>query len=156
MREIWKIVLQEASPNTQRFRWKVKIVSGDEGKAVEARGDSPAQAYRSACVKLVLKPFLDVAECCDQKKAGDASNKNITELQRGNTSLIEALMDMVAQHCINNGDQEHLIYSAGGLSANEAALDLLEEAGYAKDDDGKGVRYHLLYEKLEARKQAEA
>jgi hypothetical protein len=89
-------------------------------------------------------------------------NKNVDEkdikiimLRRGNTALIEALMDMVAQHCINNNDQEHPIYSDGALSANESALALLAEAGFAKASDGQGVRYHLLWEKFEARQQAE-
>ncbi len=73
-------------------------------------------------------------------------------LRRGNTALIEALMDMVSQHCPSVGEREDLLYYTAGLSANESALFLLEEAGVAEDVGG---HYRLHWEVLEARKKTE-
>ena len=58
--------------------------------------------------------------------------------------VVEALMDMVNQHCQDPRDPDVVL--DGALSSNEDALFLLVEMGYAKDL-GRG-RYRLLWEKL--------
>lgn len=62
-----------------------------------------------------------------------------------NIALLEALMDMVHQHCTGlNG-----FIDDGALSANENAVAILEEAGLVKDN-------RLLWDELEARKRQKA
>lgn len=57
--------------------------------------------------------------------------------------LMEALMDMVNQHCQDLRDPE-LVHD-GALSSNEDAIFLLIERGFA-EPRGKG--YRLLWDKL--------
>ena len=64
MQKVWQITLTEKTPsNTNPDRYyKVKIVSGPEGKTVEGRGSTPHNAYRSADCKLVIHPWLKSEE----------------------------------------------------------------------------------------------
>lgn len=75
-------------------------------------------------------------------------------LRRGNKVLIESLMDMVNQFFIHP-DVDSCGYDSTPLrhsfmSAEEAAIDALLEAGFAIETD-KG--YVLLWDKLEERKK---
>lgn len=76
------------------------------------------------------------------------------KLKRGNTVLIEALMDMVNQFFIHPSidscsyDATPLRHSF--MSAEEHAIDALIESGFAIETD-KG--YVLLWDKLEERKK---
>lgn len=65
----------------------------------------------------------------------------------GNTALLEALMDMCNQHChqVNTDVLWHHF-----PSANEDALELLEEAGMATPTQGDG--WILNWDALDARK----
>jgi len=65
----------------------------------------------------------------------------------GNTALLEALMCMCNQHCAHraSGALDH-----GYLSANEDALEILEQAGMATPVKGDG--WTLNWAALEARK----
>lgn len=74
--------------------------------------------------------------------------ETIHRLRNGNTALLEALMDMVNQFfCRRNEDD--FIYP-GFVSAEEAAIAVLVEAGMAEEVNGMG--YRLLWGNLEARK----
>lgn len=75
-----------------------------------------------------------------------AQNDRIERLFNGNTDLIDALMDMVNQHCSCEGGVETM-----GLSANENALSVLEQAGFAKLI--KGRVYRLNWKKLTERQE---
>jgi len=76
--------------------------------------------------------------------------KDIEALRRGNTALLEALMDMCDQYLSDlDGDVCH----HGFMSAGEQALALLEKAGMASTSDG--VTYELQYSALEKRKESE-
>lgn len=87
------------------------------------------------------KPSRPQAAPCEQCR----------QLRRGNTALIDALMDMVNQHCfpIASG-----VVSHGHLSANEGALALLEEAGFA--EEVRPAIYALKWSTLDERKKADA
>lgn len=86
------------------------------------------------------------------------SKEKILRLKRGNTALIEALMDMCGQHCSsqNYGKENEFteqIVSHDFLSSNERALALLNEAGYADTEDH--INYLLRYDKLQKRIEGE-
>lgn len=66
----------------------------------------------------------------------------------GNTALLEALMDMVYQHCPMD-DSIAEIMNHGHLSANENAIRILEEARMTKPTGGGWI---LDWAALEARK----
>ena len=74
--------------------------------------------------------------------------KERDELKRGNTTLIDALMDMTNQHCHHN---ESDTLDDGGLSSNELALEVLEEVGMAKHLQGRS--WILLWDELKKRRQ---
>jgi hypothetical protein len=65
-------------------------------------------------------------------------------LRNGNTELLEALMDMVLQHC--GGYPDDLIRH-NYLSANEDAVSILEQAGMIEND-------RLYWSALQRRKDA--
>lgn len=70
------------------------------------------------------------------------------KLKRGNTAILEALMDMCDQYLSDiDGDVCHHGYT----SAGEQALKLLTDAGLAITEDD--VTYTLSYEALEERKR---
>ena len=80
--------------------------------------------------------------------------EKLKRLKRGNTALIEALMDMCSQHCFNHNygqvdEFTNPLLSHDFVSSNEGALALLVEAGFAETDNN--VDYRLLYDKLKAR-----
>lgn len=66
----------------------------------------------------------------------------------GNTALLEALMDMVYQHCIIDEQNETLSHDY--LSANENAFAILAEAGMMRQTDNGAC--FLDWAALEARK----
>ena len=74
-------------------------------------------------------------------------------LQNGNTSLIEALMDMCAQYLVGfHTKDDGNVCTHDFMSAGEGALGLLEDAGLASS---KGdVYYTLDFDKLEERVKA--
>lgn len=75
----------------------------------------------------------------------------ITALKRGNTKLIEVLMDMCAQYLGDIDDSSictHLFMSAG-----ENVFDVLCEAGMAEGIDG--ATFKLKWDVLEKRKENE-
>lgn len=76
----------------------------------------------------------------------EAAAKDVLRYRNGNTALLEALMDMVLQHCCGEPDD---IIRHGHLSANEVAVELLEQAGMIKEDG-----LHLDWPALQARKDA--
>lgn len=86
-------------------------------------------------------------------------DEQIKRLKRGNTALIEALMDMCLAHCSDanhlrqTGEQNPMV-SHDFLSDNERALALLEEAGFAETLNQ--VEYWLLYDKIQERIKAES
>ena len=65
----------------------------------------------------------------------------VAKYKAGNTALLEALMDMVHQHCTSGADEVH----HGYISSGEAAVEVLEQAGMLID--GK-----LQWQALEDRK----
>ena len=70
--------------------------------------------------------------------------------RRGNTLLIECLMDMVNQFFCRRPDDT---LSHSFMSAEENAIETLINAGFAEDLEG--CTYRLLWDKLEERKQEE-
>ena len=70
--------------------------------------------------------------------------------RRGNTRLIEALMDMVSEgfYARTDGTPRHR-----SMSAEETAIQTLINAGFAEELEG--CTYRLLWDKLEERKQEE-
>ena len=70
--------------------------------------------------------------------------------RRGNTLLIESLMDMVNQFFFERSDGT-LWHSF--MSAEENAIETLINAGFAEELEGS--TYRLLWDKLEQRKQDE-
>lgn len=70
--------------------------------------------------------------------------------RRGNTLLIESLMDMVTQFFHTRPDDT---LSHSFMSAEENAIETLIEAGFAEELEG--CTYRLLWDKLEQRKQDE-
>ena len=70
--------------------------------------------------------------------------------RRGNTLLIESLMDMVIQFFHTRPDDT---LSHSFMSAEENAIETLIEAGFAEELEG--CTYKLLWDKLEQRKQDE-
>jgi hypothetical protein len=73
--------------------------------------------------------------------------KQIVALRRGNTILLEALMDMVNQF-FYTGQDGTLRHSF--MSCEEGAIATLIDAGFAKEVDGG---YLLLWDKLAERWQ---
>lgn len=71
-------------------------------------------------------------------------------LKRGNTKLIEALMDMVNQH-FTEGHSGGLTHSF--MSCDEGAIEVLIEAGLA--EEVVMGNYVLFWDKLEERKRDE-
>lgn len=71
--------------------------------------------------------------------------KRQDELKRGNTALLIALMDMCQQHCSENSG----LLCEDGLSSNEFALSVLQEAGFA-DEQAVGC-YKLIWDKIRER-----
>jgi hypothetical protein len=67
-------------------------------------------------------------------------------LRRGNTELIAALMDMVAQFFHEGPDG---LFTHRYMSAEEGAIKVLISAGFAIERDGG---YELLWDKLEKRR----
>lgn len=70
--------------------------------------------------------------------------------RRGNTLLIECLMDMVNQFFCWRSDDT---FSHSFMSAEENAIETLINAGFAEELEGS--TYRLLWDKLEQRKQDE-
>jgi len=70
-----------------------------------------------------------------------AQTDRIERLFNGNTDLIDALMDMVNQHCSCAGGVETM-----GLSANENALEVLEQAGFAQPIKGRVYRLNWVHQ----------
>lgn len=70
----------------------------------------------------------------------------IERLRRGNTDLLEALMDMVNQffYAGQDGLLRHTF-----MAAEEEAIDVLIDAGFAEEENGG---YKLLWHKLAARR----
>lgn len=82
-------------------------------------------------------------------------DEQVNRLRAGNTALLEALMDMVNQFFYSKNrsgqdDEDGDILSHSFMSAEEAAISVLIQAGMAEEVRGKG--YRLLWDKLEARK----
>ena len=73
-------------------------------------------------------------------------------LRRGNTRLIEALMDYVNQTFAHDMNDEDLI-SHGFVAAEEQAIQTLVDAGFAEHVEGWSNSYRLNWGKLEARKK---
>jgi hypothetical protein len=71
--------------------------------------------------------------------------KHQDELKRGNTALIIALMDMCQQHCSESSG----LLCEDGLSSNEFAFSVLQEAGFV-DEQAVGC-YKLLWDKIRER-----
>lgn len=69
-------------------------------------------------------------------------------LYRGNTLLIEALMDMVGQRFYERDG----VYSHSFMSSDEQAIEVLMQAGYAEEVEPGKNGYRLLWDKVEARK----
>ncbi|MHB8366764.1 MAG: hypothetical protein ACYDB0_07045 [Acidithiobacillus sp.] len=69
----------------------------------------------------------------------------IVALRRGNTELIEALMDMVAQFFYEGRDG---LFRHSSMSAEENAIKTLIAAGFAREISGE---YELLWDKLPER-----
>lgn len=78
----------------------------------------------------------------DAQEAVEEERSFVAKYRAGNTALLEALMDMVHQHC-SSVDSD--LIDHGYLSANEDAVAVLEEAGMVKNN-------RLLWDALEARK----
>lgn len=76
--------------------------------------------------------------------------RRLDRTQRGNTKLIEALMDMVNQH-FTEGHSGGLTHSF--MSCDEGAIEVLIEAGFA-EEVAMG-NYVLFWDKLEERKRDE-
>lgn len=74
-------------------------------------------------------------------------------LRSGNTALIEALMDMVNQHFHRPRHDDPDVLGHMFMSANEGAIEVLLDAGMAKEVPGG---YWLLWGKLAERKAARA
>jgi len=71
----------------------------------------------------------------------------IRALKNGNTVLISALMGLLNQHCIHDGE----FICDVCLSADEEAINVLEDAEFlVKVSDGK---YKLMWNKLEEREK---
>ncbi|MBL8473818.1 MAG: hypothetical protein JNM98_18655 [Rhodocyclaceae bacterium] len=84
------------------------------------------------------------------------ADEQIARLRRGNTALLEAMMDLVNQFFYHKNvhgqsDEDGEFISHGFMSAEEGAIAALIDAGMAEEVNGKG--YRLLWDKLEARKQ---
>jgi len=84
------------------------------------------------------------------------ADEQIARLRRGNTDLLEALMDMVNQFFYHKNehsqsDEDGEFISHAFMSAEEGAIAVLIDAGMAEEVKGKG--YRLLWDNLEARKQ---
>ncbi len=79
-----------------------------------------------------------------------AGKAEAAKYRRGNTLLIEALMDMVNQFFCWRPDDT---LSHSFMSAEENAIETLINAGFAEELDG--CTYRLLWDKLEQRKQDE-
>ena len=73
-----------------------------------------------------------------------------SKYRRGNTLLIEALMDMVNQFFYTRPDDT---LSHSFMSAEENAIETLINAGFAEELEG--CTYRLLWDKLEERIQSE-
>lgn len=71
----------------------------------------------------------------------------VERYKAGNTALLEALMDMVLQHLREGPDG---IFNHSFLSSDEAAIEVLVQAGMVEVVPGSG--YRLLWDALEARK----
>lgn len=74
--------------------------------------------------------------------------RRLERTQRGNTKLIEALMDMVNQSFMGEDTLAH-----SHMSCEEGAIEVLIEAGFATEVDRN--RYTLNWDKLEERKRDE-
>ena len=82
--------------------------------------------------------------------------EQVASLKRGNTALIEALMDMVNQFFYHKGengepDEDGPILCHSFMSAEEGAISVLMHAGFAEEATDKG--YRLLWDKLQQRRK---
>lgn len=85
----------------------------------------------------------------------EAAEDRATKLRRGNTILLEALMDMVNQFFYEKdlGDWGGTVLTHTFMSAEEHAIAALVEAGMASEVSSG---YVLLWDKLAARKRDDA
>jgi hypothetical protein len=98
---------------------------------------------------------LSVLVNTELERALQEERMAIQRYKRGNTALIEALMDMVNQFFASreiNG--EEVLYHSF-MSAEEEAISILLEAGFAERVFPDREGYRLLWDKLEARKNEE-
>ena len=79
-----------------------------------------------------------------------STEAEILAYKRGNTVLLETLMNMADQYLSHI---EGEICRHGFMSAGENALMILEEAGMAKSLDDTGYEYELLWDNLNERKK---
>ena len=87
-----------------------------------------------------------------------AEQQAVIALRRGNTMLLENLMQIVAHECVapmtpKQGKRDKVIYHHYFLSVYEDAFYTLMEARMMKENGKHG--YLLLWDKLEARKTQE-
>ena len=79
----------------------------------------------------------------------EEATKKIEALTRGNTDLIDALMSMVNQFFYTPPDGQGVVKHSF-MSAEEEAISVLIEAGFAEGDERKG--FVLLWDKMEERR----
>lgn len=117
----------------------------------ETENALPAHYKPSKWQPLPLPPNAGsaVSGLLESKAPADEAASEADRLRAGNTVLLDALMGMVGQFF--HGELDGVL-SHSFMSAQEAAIDVLIQAGMAVEDEPNKNAYRLNWDALEARK----
>jgi len=115
---LWERHWKETSPHWRPFDDVLGVLTQIDNMV--SRLMHPDEHERALAASLASPPALKVEQ-----------EPEAMRLRNGNTALLEALMDMVLQHCCSEPDD---LIRHNYLSANEAAVEILEEAGMIEND----------------------
>jgi hypothetical protein len=139
-----------ATLEAERKRTWAALNECNDLQAIIGLVDDPADALRKMVAHIAaLRSQLDEARAALRQRALKAEAE-LSALRKDRHEILDALADMAAQHCYGVGREHEGVFTDGGLSANEGAIDVLERFGVLErvrhDKDWYRIRWAVLNE----------